>query len=135
MKINGACHCGAITYEAEVDPAAAGVCHCADCQILSGSAFRVTIRAAAGSFRILSGSPRIYTKTAESGNQREQAFCEYCGSPIYATSPGPEPRIYSIRVGTIQQRNQLRPGLQIWTRAQMPWLDELGSIPRLEKQH
>ena len=134
MQITGSCHCGAIRYEAEVNPATAGICHCTDCQVLSGSAFRVTVRATPGSFRIVAGAPRIYTKTAESGTKREQAFCETCGSPIYATSPGPEPRKYSIRVGTIHQRDQLRPAGQIWMRSRMPWLGEIESLPGAEKQ-
>ena len=32
MKIDGGCHCGYITYEAEADPANAMICHCTDCQ-------------------------------------------------------------------------------------------------------
>ncbi len=40
MRIDGQCHCGGITYEAEVDPATARICHCTDCQVLSGTAFR-----------------------------------------------------------------------------------------------
>jgi hypothetical protein len=40
MKIDGHCHCGEITFEAEVDPDALNICHCTDCQTLSGSAFR-----------------------------------------------------------------------------------------------
>lgn len=134
MKITGGCHCGAIRYEAEVDPATAGVCHCTDCQVLSGTAFRVSIRAAPGSFRIIAGTPRVYTKTAESGAQRDQAFCATCGSPIYAATPGPEPRIYSIRAGTIDQRQALRPAGQIWTRSQLPWLAGLSALPGAEKQ-
>ena len=43
MKIEGGCHCGHIKYEAEVDPAGAGICHCTDCQVFSGSAFRVVV--------------------------------------------------------------------------------------------
>src|SRR5689334_18981220 len=39
MKIDGRCHCGEITFEAEVDPDALHICHCTDCQTLSGSAF------------------------------------------------------------------------------------------------
>jgi len=133
MEITGSCHCGAIRYEAEVDPANAGICHCTDCQILSGTAFRLSIRAAPGSFRILAGAPRVYTKTADSGNLREQAFCENCSTPIYATSPGPEPKIYSLRSGAIDQRDQLRPAFQIWTRSRLPWL-ELGAIPAADQQ-
>ena len=55
MRIDGACHCGAITYEAEIDPAGVRLCHCTDCQTLSGSAFRVTVSATNGSFTLLSG--------------------------------------------------------------------------------
>jgi hypothetical protein len=134
MNITGGCHCGAIRYEAEVDPATAGICHCTDCQILSGTAFRLSIRAAPGSFRIVAGTPRVYTKTAESGTLRDQAFCDTCGSPIYAATPGPEPRIYSIRAGTIDQRQQLRPAGQIWMRSQLPWLGELAALPGVDQQ-
>jgi hypothetical protein len=134
LKITGACHCGAIRYEAEVDPATAGVCHCTDCQVLSGTAFRVSVRAVPDTFRILDGKPRVYIKTADSGNQREQAFCETCGSPIYAATPGAQPKIYSIRAGTIDQRAELRPLRQIWTHSQLPWLGELVALPGIEKQ-
>jgi hypothetical protein len=134
VKITGSCHCEAITYEAEVDPATAGICHCTDCQKLSGTAFRVTIRAALGTFRLVAGTPRVYTKTAESGAKREQAFCEHCGSPIYSASPGPEPRSYNLRTGTIHQRDQLRPMRQIWSRSKLPWLDSLDSVPAISKQ-
>ena len=40
MKVDGTCHCGRVTYAADLDPAGVLVCHCTDCQTLSGSAFR-----------------------------------------------------------------------------------------------
>ena len=132
MHVTGACHCGAIRYEAEVEPTEVNVCHCSDCQRLTGSAFRISVMAAPGSFRLLSGAPRIYLKTADSGRIREQAFCEHCGSPIYATSPGPEPRVYNVRVGTIDQREALRPCRQIWFRSHLTWLSEIAGAPTLE---
>ena len=36
MKIDGGCHCGFITYEAEADPEQTTICHCTDCQMLTG---------------------------------------------------------------------------------------------------
>ena len=30
MKIDGGCHCGYITYEAEADPQKAFICQCTD---------------------------------------------------------------------------------------------------------
>ena len=85
MRIDGACHCGLITYEAEVDPEQVEICHCTDCQNLSGSAFRVVVAAAADKF-LMSGEPTVYVKTAESGARRVQTFCPRCGSAIYSTS-------------------------------------------------
>jgi hypothetical protein len=75
MKIDGHCHCGEITFQAEVDPDALNICHCTDCQTLSGTAFRVNIPAPADHFVLLSGTPKTYVKTAESGNKRLHAFC------------------------------------------------------------
>jgi hypothetical protein len=28
MRVNGGCHCGNLKYEAEIDPARVGICHC-----------------------------------------------------------------------------------------------------------
>ena len=33
MKVHGSCHCGQITYEADVDPERVGLCNCTDCQV------------------------------------------------------------------------------------------------------
>ena len=44
MNVDGACHCGKLAYEAEIDPERIGVCHCVDCQLLSGTAFRIAAR-------------------------------------------------------------------------------------------
>ena len=38
MRIDGACHCGAITVEGEADPEQVVICHCTDCQTGTGTA-------------------------------------------------------------------------------------------------
>ena len=55
MRVQGRCHCGRITYEAEIDPEDVSICHCTDCQMLTGSAYRVTVRAPGAGFRLLAG--------------------------------------------------------------------------------
>ncbi|HUK42339.1 MAG TPA: GFA family protein [Candidatus Acidoferrales bacterium] len=133
MKIDGGCHCGYITYTAEIDPNKVGICHCTDCQTLSGSAFRTSVRAAKDAFNLRSGQPKIYIKTAESGNKRAQAFCPECGTPIYAADVT-DPQSFNIRVGTIRQRAELRPKSQGWCRSARDWVMDLGSIRQFEKQ-
>jgi hypothetical protein len=85
MRVDGGCHCGAVTFEAEIDPDKAGICHCTDCQILTGSAFAPFVPVPKAAFK-LRGQPKVYVKTAESGNRRAQAFCPECGSRLYATA-------------------------------------------------
>ncbi|MDJ0957674.1 MAG: GFA family protein [Arenicellales bacterium] len=134
MKIDGSCHCGAITYEAELEPEAVGICHCTDCQALSASAFRTIGLVKAGAFRLLTGAPKIYVKTGDSGNRREQAFCDNCGSGIYAASVGDDPKAHNIRMGTVCQRAQFPPRFQVWCRSAQPWLPSIDTPKKSDKQ-
>jgi hypothetical protein len=133
MKVEGRCHCGQITFDAEIDPNAVRICHCADCQTLTGSVYRVTAPTLGPSFVLRSGTPQIYIKTAESGKKRAHAFCPNCGTPIYATDPH-EPDTYGIRVGTLKQRAELPPTLQIWHRSALPWVSDIRDVPQIERQ-
>ena len=134
MKVTGQCHCGQIAYEAEVDPGTVRVCHCTDCQRLTGTAFRTNIASLPGTFVLKRGAPKIYIKTAESGNKRAHAFCPECGGPIYSTSPEPDPQAYGLRVGSIDQRAEFSaPARQIWCRSALPWSMDLSGIARHER--
>ena len=133
MKVRGACHCGQITFEAEVDPDTVRICHCTDCQTLSGSAYRVNVQTPAERFHLLTGNPRIYVKTAENGSKRAQAFCANCGTQIYAAAAH-DPQSYGLRVGTLKQRAELIPKRQIWYRSALPWVADLCNIPHIEHQ-
>lgn len=135
MKIDGSCQCGHITYEAEIDETKVGVCHCSDCQAFSGSAYRVGVPGPASKFKLLSGTPRTYVKTAESGGKRAQVFCPECGTHIYATAGNPaEATDYRFRIGTIRQRHALTPVAQIWCRSALPWSQDISALPRKETQ-
>ena len=133
MHVTGRCHCGKIAYEAELDPAGVSICHCSDCQMLTGSAYRVSVRVPADAFRMLSGEPKIYIKTADSGAKRAHTFCADCGAPVYS-SDVTTPKFYSLRVGCLDQRAELAPSKQIWCKSAMPWSRDLSPLPRLEKQ-
>ena len=134
MKVHGSCHCGDITYEAEVDPANVGICHCADCQMLTGSAFRVSVPAPSAAFRLLSGAPKVYVKTADSGTKRRHSFCPRCGTPVHATADQDNPPAYSLRVGCLKERKLLAPRRRIWCKSALPWSQDVGQVPGIEGQ-
>jgi hypothetical protein len=128
LAVTGGCHCGRIRFEAEVDPERVTLCHCTDCQRLSGGPYRATVPAPTGSFRLLTGEPATYIKTAESGAKRRHAFCGACGTPIYATAME-DAQTYSLRIGTLDQRRGLTPRRQIWRGSALAWCDDLSGIP------
>jgi hypothetical protein len=132
MKVDGRCHCGQIRYEAQIDADKVSVCHCSDCQTLTGTAYRVSVPASAANLKFLSGTPKIYLKTAESGNQRAQAFCANCGSPLYSAD-AKDPQLFFLRVGTMSQRAALAPKRQIWCRSALPWASDIRNLERSER--
>jgi hypothetical protein len=68
-------------FEAEADPEATTICNCTDCQTMSGAPLRAVIITHPGTFKLLSGTPTEYRKTADSGNVRLQAVSSSsCGN-------------------------------------------------------
>jgi hypothetical protein len=132
MRVHGHCHCGALSYEADVEPGTVAICHCSDCQTVAGAPYRAMIRPDPATFE-LTGTPRHYVKTADSGSQRVQGFCETCGSHIYAIDPNGG-RL-SLRIGMIAERHDLgKPVRQIWGDSALDWAFDLGDVPKAARQ-
>lgn len=132
MRVTGRCHCGRITYTATIDPEDVTLCHCTDCQRVSGSAYRVSVPAPRQTFE-LAGEPKVYIKTAESGRKRAHGFCPECSSPIYS-APVENPATFSLRVGCLDQRADLPPRRQIWCDSALAWAWDLGEVERHARQ-
>lgn len=133
MKVSGSCHCGAIAYEAEIDPARVVICHCQDCQKLTGSAYRVSVGTRRSQLVVHRGKPSLYVKVADSGARRAQEFCPSCGSPLF-TYDLQDPEKVGLRVGCIDQRSQLQPSRQIWCRSALVWSSNLAHLPSREQE-
>ena len=134
MHVDGSCHCGQITYEAEIDPEKVSLCNCTDCQMLTGSAFRVSIQAPAAGFRLLTGQPKVYVKIADSGARRRHSFCPNCSAPVSASADDDSPPTYSLRVGCLHQRAQLPPKRRIWCKSALEWAQDVSSVPGIPGQ-
>lgn len=132
MDVDGRCLCGFLTYEAKVDPESVRLCHCTDCQTVSGSAFRVTVLVISG-FRFVSGEPKSYVKIADSGRRRVLAFCPECGTSVYSKPPDGEAGHFGLRVGSLRQRDALTPRAQYWCSSAQNWVDDLGRIQAFEQ--
>jgi hypothetical protein len=124
MHISGNCFCGLIEYEAELDEAGVGICHCRDCQIFSGSAFRTSGIVSSECFRFTSGSPKYFDKVADSGAVRRMAFCGECGTHL-CSLPDKDGGFVSIRVASSREFSQLKPVAEIYCASRVSWLSGL----------
>ena len=132
MQVEGQCHCGAIAYDAAVDPQKSSICHCSDCQTFSGAPFRASVPARAEDFHIRKGEPRAYVKVADSGARRAQGFCGECGTSLYSTSAD-DPKVYNLRLGAIKERAELPPRRQIWCDSSQAWARNILGLPGVPK--
>jgi hypothetical protein len=133
VDINGGCHCGKVTYEGKVNPENVLICHCTDCQIMSGSAFRTVAPVREANFSV-TGDTRTYVKGSDSGNGRAMVFCPECGTQLYGTSVGEGEKVIGVRVGTCNQRAQLKPRRQIWCQSELSWISDVDALPSEKRQ-
>ncbi|MBC2771461.1 GFA family protein [Rhizobium sp. AQ_MP] len=126
MRITGSCQCGDVRYEAEADPQAVGICHCTDCQRLTGSAYRVTVNAEPNQLRLIQGQPKRYRKIGDSGLPSDQFFCGTCGSPLWRQSADGE---IGLRLGCIDQRAALSPTHQSFLESALPFVFDISGLP------
>ena len=116
----GGCLCGAVRYECTGEPVFALLCHCRDCQRQSGSAYAAGWRVPAAGFRVTQGEPKLFVKSADSGNVITRAFCPDCGSMLFLQVSA-RPDLVAIRVGTLDDPSGFRPVADIFVKSAQPW--------------
>ena len=131
MKIDGGCHCGAVRYEGEIDPARVVICHCTDCQAMSGAPYRVNAPAPFNTF-VVTGKPTLYEKIGSSGALITTAFCGTCGAGVYSCKAD-SPQHVNIRLGGMRQRADLTPTLQGFVDSAMPWAWDIRAIHKVQR--
>lgn len=131
MNVDGSCHCGRVTYQAEIDPDQVVICHCSDCQTFSGAPYRVSVFGVpAANFHRKTGTAKTYTKIGGSGLEVLVAFCGDCGTALYSTKDDTEGP-FNLRIGAIKQRRELPPKMQGFCESGMPWAMDISSIHKV----
>ena len=134
MKVDGSCFCGHVTFEAEIDPDIVIVCHCTACRQSTAAPYNAVTRIVDQSFRLTGGTLKKCKKVADSGGNRAIAFCPECGSGIYEENADDPAGFTGLRLGVINQADQLTPMLQVWMRSALPWVADLTGIPGKDTQ-
>ena len=130
MKVDASCHCGEVTYEAEIDPEQVVICHCTDCQTFAGAPYRVSVFGVPRENVKIEGTPRMYIKTGGSGRPVQLAFCGTCGTALFSTR-GEQDSPFNLRTGAIRQREALVPKMQGFCDSAQSWANNLGEIRKV----
>lgn len=119
---SGGCQCGALRYQINGEPLVLYVCHCRECQTQSGSAFGMSLTVPIESFRVVSGTPRIWRRSSASGHAVECAFCDVCGTRVFHR-PERKPDTINVKPGTLDDTGWLDPAAHLWTGSAQPWVN------------
>lgn len=121
--LTGHCLCGAVSYRCAADPLMTLMCHCDDCQRASGSPFslNVVVPKAALELEGEASLKRYETVGSDTGAKRERAFCATCGSTMF-TFLGDMPDLAVLKAGTLDDRSQIVPQVEIWATRAHAWL-------------
>jgi hypothetical protein len=120
VTLSGGCLCGAVRYQWRGTSVSATYCHCPDCRKATGGPYTVGVRVDAAGLTICSGKTRGYTKIADSGRRITREFCPECGSPLF-TRGEKCPDMVSIKAGSLDTPELIKPTHQTWTAMAVPW--------------
>ena len=129
MKIDGACLCGQIRYEAEIDPAAIMVCHCTDCRRHSGAPMVAWTMYLQGTVRVTKGKPKIY----ESSATGRRHFCSDCGTGLFYTNETSLPGIIDIQSATYDDPSAVPVRAHIQIADRISWMEKAHELPAFER--
>ena len=120
-EFSGGCACRKIRYSCTSAPVKMVNCHCRDCQRAGGASHSPTVIVKRNNFIITSGEPKLYECIGDSVNTAIRAFCNSCGSPLFAYSSA-RPEYRGIRAGSLDDPNWFKPNSDVWTESAVPWV-------------
>ncbi|KAI5245500.1 hypothetical protein E4T43_03137 [Aureobasidium subglaciale] len=121
----GSCYCGKVSFTYEGEPLNKAICHCTDCQKISGSAYTTNIVVPVEGFNV-NGTPKKYSAKAATGREVTTVFCGDCGSPLWREGEMSKDTLV-VRAGSLDDKGALtaaKPLAEVYTSDRAGWLGE-----------
>ncbi len=123
VRLTGGCQCGAIRYEATMQPQGVHVCHCRMCQKAVGGPFAVICPVLKTNFRVTRGAFAYF----HSSDIARRGYCRDCGTPMLFDYPDyPD---LGLLVGTFDEPSRVAPVIQYGNESRVSWYGELTGLP------
>jgi len=124
--MDGGCECGRVRYRLEGEPIFVNCCHCRQCQKLSGSAFAMNAMVERDRVRLTAGEDAL--EKVRGGGDR----CRDCGVILWGTHRMFGEGILFLRVGTLDEGEQLTPDAHFFVRSKHRWVTVPSGVPSFE---
>lgn len=129
-SITGGCRCGAIRYECQAEPVGTVSCSCEDCKIFYRGVMAAAVilpRAAVN----ISGDPVYFEVVGGSGMPVARGFCAKCGTQLFG-KPDIAAQLMSVTAGSLDDHQDFKPQMHVYTGNAYPWLQLAEDITRFE---
>jgi hypothetical protein len=130
-EFKGSCLCGSVTYTASADPLFKGLCHCTNCQKVTGSAFASVIAFPAPALTV-TGTTAQFDWKGDSGQPTHRWFCPACGSTVKEVAEVMKD-IVMVPTGTLSDPAVAAPDMQIYCDSAQSWavLPGVHAVPKM----
>ncbi|CAH0047683.1 unnamed protein product [Clonostachys solani] len=129
----GSCICNKVKFSFTGEPKQAALCHCRQCQKLSGSAFTYNLLVPREDFKWTSGSPKVSSFVQESGMIVEYSFCPDCATIMAKQTEKEDFKpFYLIQAGTLDgYENKKKPDAEFWVSRKADWVQPIQGVPQM----
>lgn len=126
----GRCGCGDVELTFTGEPMRAVFCYCTDCQRDTGSDKWFGLWVATDNLSFTKAEPRTFTRTGASGKPVHKKFCGSCGTTLCSdfTAGG----FYSVGASALDQNNEFRPSMAIYTASAPDWAVYPEGVPKFD---
>ena len=120
--VDGGCTCRFVRYRITTKPMIVHCCHCRWCQRESGAAFALNAMIESDRVELLEGKVEVIDTPTNSGKGQKISRCPNCRIALWSNYGGGGDAVRFVRVGTLNEPDQLPPDIHIFTASKQPWV-------------
>jgi len=132
---DGGCTCRFVRYRMRTGPLFVHCCHCRWCQRETGASFALNAMIEADRVVLLEGEVDIVVTPSNSGRGQKISRCPRCRIAVWSNYAGAGDAVHFVRIGTLDEPDQLPPDIHIFTMSKQPWVVLPPGVPAVTEYY